>query len=128
MQLLTFGLAAMGAAMAWKRLYPRHCRLLPVALALNFISVSYVMIPSFLKFAQALTLTAFGSPTVLLFVVHGIVGAVALSLSVAAIMTTTRFASKFPRIRNNKALMRVAFLLWLLTLLLGLLIYRTIYG
>jgi len=127
-QILIIGVAAIGAAAAWKRLYPGHCRLLAVAVVLNFVSVLLVMVPSFLVFAQALTLAGLRSQTVLLMITHGVLGTVSLGLAVLVVLRMSRVIRSLPGIKNMKRFMRTALLLWLLTMLLGVLIYRTFYG
>jgi len=126
-QLLIFILAILGVVLVLRRSLIKHCRLLNLAIILNLVSVFVVMVPSFLQFTSALTLAGLRSLEVLIMVTHGAVGTVALILSVIVILRMTNRVPALVRIAPAKSLMRVTFLLWLLSLLMGLMIYRSIY-
>ena len=126
-QLLIFILAILGVILILRRSLIKHCRLLNLAIILNLISVFVVMVPSFFQFTRALTLAGLRSLEVLIMVTHGAVGTVALILSAIVILRMTNRVPALVRIAPAKSLMRVTFLLWLLSLLMGLMIYRSIY-
>jgi len=126
-QLLIFVLAILGVILVLRRSLVKHCRLLNLAIILNLVSVFVVMVPSFLQFTRVLTLAGLMSLEVLIMVTHGGVGTVALILSVVVVLRMTNRVPALARIVPAKSLMRVTFLLWLLSLLMGLMIYRSIY-
>jgi len=126
-QLLIFILAILGVILILRRSLIKHCRLLNLAIILNLVSVFVVMVPSFLQFTRVLTLAGLMSLEVLIMVTHGGVGTVALILSVVVVLRMTNRVPALARIVPAKSLMRVTFLLWLLSLLMGLMIYRSIY-
>jgi uncharacterized membrane protein YozB (DUF420 family) len=126
-QLLIFVLAILGVILILRRSLVKHCRLLNLAIILNLISVFVVMVPSFFQFTRALTLAGLRSLEVLIMMTHGAVGTVALILSVVVVLRMTNRVPTLARIAPAMSLMRVTFLLWLLSLLMGLMIYRSIY-
>lgn len=105
---------------ARNRKFGPHANLMAWAVLLNWIPVLLVMVPTALKFVQydlQLTNGAFA----LIPRVHAIIGAVA-QLVMTYTVIRMKWARKLPP-RRTRVLMRVAMVLWALTILGGIGLY-----
>lgn len=104
-----------------KRQLIRHCRIVTVALLVQIVAIAIVMLPSLLGYAQNEVL---GLPLSLEMPVHHVLG-----LVVAALWIYVNLASKgIIKARMRLVIpMRLAFGSWLVTFVLGLHIYLSIY-
>jgi hypothetical protein len=83
---------------------------------LNAITIIVVMGPSMVNLISQPSKNI--NTTTMVTVVHGIIGAVAEAIGVASL---------YKRLKHRKAWMKVLFSLWMISLVLGIIIYVTFY-
>ncbi|MDD5474310.1 MAG: hypothetical protein PHU34_09225 [Candidatus Methanoperedens sp.] len=107
--------------LAKKRDLKRHCAIIRIAVPIQIIAVAAVMLPSMLGYIRIVSPAGFFNIEMLL---HHTLG-----LSVIAVWIYINMVSgKLIRMpRNFAAVMRLAFILWILAFFLGLHLYVTIW-
>ena len=119
-----FAMGAVAYFQARSRKYKPHANLMVWAVLLNWIPILIVMIPTGLKILRyGLTLTS--GPFATMPLVHAVIGTVAQLLMTYTVIRM-KWAKKLPP-RRTRTLMRVAMLLWLLTMLGGIALYVVAY-
>jgi len=119
---VALGIAAIiGGVLARRRHFPPHCRLLAVATFLNWLPLLVGMIPQWTGlFGSDLSSPLIGVP-----MIHGVAG-----LVVQALMTYTvvrmNWLKRLPP-RRPRWLMRVALVLWMISVVSGLGVYLLLY-
>jgi len=119
---VALGIAAIvGGVLARRRRFPPHCRLLAVATFLNWLPLLVGMIPQWTGlFGSDLSSPLIGVP-----MIHGVAG-----LVVQALMTYTvvrmNWLKRLPP-RRPRWLMRVALVLWMISVVSGLGVYLLLY-
>jgi hypothetical protein len=101
-----------------------HGYTLTIAIVLHSISVLAIMIPSFARSIDIL-FTEFSSPAIILTWVHAPLGLLVLILG-AYLVSEWRFKSPQATCYRRVKLMRPLWLLWMLSLAMGILIYLSI--
>jgi len=118
------GLTAVGAwALARRRRFPPHCRIMAVTALLNWLPVLIVMIPVWVGLWGSIGRIA----ETRLFppLMHGLIGLVSQSLMTYTVVRMNWLKRLPPR--NTRWLMRITLLLWLLTVIGGTAIYGLLY-
>lgn len=119
---LALGIAALvGAALARRKRFPPHCRLLAVTTFLNWLPLLVGMIPQW----TGLIGSDLSSPFVSVPMMHGAAG-----LAVQVLMTYTvvrmNWLKRLPP-RRPRWLMRAALALWMISIVSGLGVYLLLY-
>jgi uncharacterized membrane protein YozB (DUF420 family) len=109
---------------ARKKKFAAHGYVMAFAVCLHVISVLLVMIPS-LAVSLDLLFTDFFSPAILITWIHVPLGTLTLILG-AYLIIEWRFRPVSATCQRRAKLMRPLWLLWVFTLILGLIIYATI--
>lgn len=120
-QILLVILVSGASYLAKKREFKRHCAIIRIAVPIQILAIAAVMLPSMLGYIRIVYPAGFFNIEMLL---HHTLG-----LSVIAVWIYINMVSgKLIRMpRNFVAVMRLAFILWILAFLLGLHLYVTIW-
>jgi uncharacterized membrane protein YozB (DUF420 family) len=103
-----------------------HGITMAVATILSLISFLLVMFPSLLSLNEFLVNYPYNQLAIIVFA-HSILGAIVEILALALVITW-RLRSNVKYCSRKKILMRVTFILWLVALILGILVYLYAYG
>ena len=114
-------LAVLSWALARRRRFPSHCRLVAVAALLNWLPVLLVMIRPWTAFVSGGAANA----RLLVPAVHGVVGLLAQTLMTYTVVRM-QWLKRLPP-RRPRWLMRGALVLWLLTVVGGSGVYWLLY-
>ena len=109
-----------------KKKFRQHGATMLLAILLHTISISVVMIPSFVNGFAAQGAIDFGNLLVIIAFVHAIAGVIAELLGVW-IIVSWRFQSSLRICSPRKNLMRYTLVLWLISLILGIVLYLEFY-
>lgn len=119
-----FVLGAAAYFQARNRKFKPHASLMVWAVMLNWIPILIVMVPTGVKILRyGLTLTS--GPFATMPLVHAVIGTVA-QLVMTYTVIRMKWAKKLPP-RRTRVLMRVAMILWALTMLGGIALYVVAY-
>ena len=114
---ISFGIAVIaGAILALKRKLKIHHRLMTIVIFLNAVTIIVVMGPSMVNIISQPSKNI--TTTTVVTVVHGIVGIVAEAIGVASL---------YKRLKHRKAWMKLLFSFWMVSLVLGIIIYIQFY-
>ncbi len=132
LSLVVTSLAAILAIVGWrlavaKRFSPHHW-LLIAATALNATVALLWMAVSFVRYVVPGLPSILGDPPYALTAVHSAAGAAGLFLAALIIVRFSRSSPQRLRRMNAKRTMRIALILYLLTWLMGVVIYLVLYA
>jgi uncharacterized membrane protein YozB (DUF420 family) len=120
LQTIVYFILILGYAIARKKRFQKHKKIMAAATLLNFISLFVVMLPVFYSFVYGISLPTINSTNTLVIVHHSI-GLITLALASVVILKSCSL------IKNTKLLMLTIFTLWSITYLLGVVIYLMFY-
>lgn len=109
---------------ARQKKFAAHGRVMALTVALHAVSVLLIMVPS-LGVSWDLFIENYSTPSVLITWIHVPLGALALILG-AYLVLSWRFRSVNETCYKRAKLMRPLWLLWLVSLLIGLYVFATI--
>jgi len=124
LQLVVLALLLVAVVLKTKKRFRPHGMLMSAAVFLHLISLVIVMGPSF--GAIAFTMTGLSEMIVILSVVHGVLGLIALLLGVWLVVAW-RFRQSIQYCAPKKKLMLATFTSWIIALLLGVALYFILY-
>jgi hypothetical protein len=114
---ISFGIAVIvGAILALKRKLKIHHKLMTIIIFLNAVTIIIVMGPSMVNIISQPSKNI--TTTTVVTVVHGIVGMMAEVIGVASL---------YKRLKHRKAWMKLLFSFWMISLVLGIIIYIQFY-
>lgn len=113
--------AVIGGALARRKRFPPHCRLLAVATFLNWLPLLVGMIPQWVGLIRG----DLSSPFVSVPMIHGIAGLV-VQVLVTYTVVRMNWLKRLPP-RRPRWLMRVALALWMISVVSGLGVYLLLY-
>jgi len=124
LQIVVLALLLTGLGFRLKKMFRYHGATMLSAVVVHIATILAVMIPSFLNFAPAITLT---STISLITLIHVVAGVVALILGIW-IVASWRFQQSIANCIAKKNVMRVTYTLWLIAVVLGIILYLYIAG
>ena len=123
LQVFIFAILIYGTYIVKKKDFKKHCPLLTLAVALNAISIIFVMGPSFVTMVTALQFSAFLQPLVLISTFHSVIGVIVEVLGMLVILRMKNVIPVIPGFRNMKETMVLTMRMWLIAMILGIYIY-----
>ena len=109
-----------------KKKYQQHGITMLIAVMLHTISILAVMIPTFVNGFAASGEIDFANLLVIIAFLHAITGIIA-ELAGVGIMISWRFKSSLRSCSSRKRLMRYTLILWMISLVLGVVLYLKFY-
>jgi putative membrane protein len=125
--LLTAALFTIGWRLAVKRRYEAHRRIQMLAVALSALAALFIMIPSFVIYILPGIPDKLLEGTYGITTVHAILGALSLCLGLFVVLRAHERVPRRMRFRNYKLFMRWSYALYMLSTLLGFIVYWTVY-
>lgn len=122
MVLTALGLTV-GVVMARRQKYEAHRWIQTTAVALNVVLVIWLMILPYRDFVAPGIPQALGQPFYLVTTLHAIVGFFAFVLGTFIVLRANGLMIARLKFRNYKLFMRTSYILYLITIFLGLLVY-----
>ena len=104
-----------------------HCRIQAIAVILNTVVVAVVMVPTFLAVILP------GIPAKLfegsygITALHGLIAAISVVFGVFVVLRAHKLVPQALRFKNYKLFMRTSYLLYLLSTVLGVIVYLVVY-
>ena len=130
--LLASVLAAVLLTVGWRlavgRRYEAHRWVQTVAVCLNAVPVAFWMIRSFAKYVAPDLPGILDQGSYLLTTIHAVVGAIGVVVGVYVVIRANQFQVRGRDIAPLKTMMRAAYLLYMLGVLLGVAVYIALYG
>lgn len=112
-----------GVVMARRQKYQTHRWIQTASVALNVILVLWLMILPYRDFIAPSVPGRLNEPFILVTTLHGLVGFCAVVLGVFVVLRANGLMIKPLRFNNYKLVMRISYTLYMLTILLGFLVY-----
>jgi len=124
-QMLVLGLLISAIFLKSQKKYRQHGVLMLSAVALHWISILIVMIPSFATFFGAPSTVNFADAIVIATLVHVLAGLIAAVLGVW-LVSSWRLRADLQTCFRKKRVMDITFGLWSLAIVLGIVLYLAI--
>lgn len=125
LQVVILTILCAGLALKKKNKFFFHGTIMLIAVLLNVFSFLLVMLPSLLSLEVIVTQPA--SRFSLVILAHASLGAVVIALAIW-LTATWHLSSDTRKCFRRKLIMRVTSILWMITLLLGIVLYWYLYG
>jgi len=125
LQVVILAILCAGLALKKKKKFFFHGTIMLIAVLLNVFSFLLVMLPSLLSLEVIVTQPA--SRFSLVILAHASLGAVVIALAIW-LTATWHLSSDTRKCFRRKLIMRVTSILWMITLLLGIVLYWYLYG
>lgn len=118
-QLMLLILLFFAASLAVKRDFKRHCNILRVAVPIQFAAILIFMLPNFQGYKIS-------NISIIDFVkiLHHLLGSLLIGMWIYLNLVYSRYIRWW---KNFRVMMRIAFVLWILTFLIGAYIYISLY-
>jgi uncharacterized membrane protein YozB (DUF420 family) len=126
-QLVVLAILVIAIVLKNQKRFRQHGIAVLGAVVLHLISIFVVMIPSFSGFFAAPELINYADPFVALTIIHVIAGVVAAGLGIW-LVGAWHLKNDFQICFKNKRIMDITFVLWLLSIVLGVVLYLKIIG
>jgi uncharacterized membrane protein YozB (DUF420 family) len=127
LMLLTAILFTVGWRLAVHRLYDLHRWVQTITVVLNTIVVAVVMVTSFILFILPGIPSKLGEGSYGITTFHGLVGLASVILGVYLVLGGNGLLPRRLRYTNYKLWMRIAYVLYMLSTLLGVMIYVIVF-
>jgi len=125
--LITAVLFTVGWRLAVRKNFEAHRWIQTTAVILNTIAILLVMIPAFVIYILPGLPGKFLEGTYSITTVHAFIGTIGLLLGVFIVLRANRLVPKRLRFKNYKLFMRTSYGLYMLTTLIGVIIYVLVY-
>ncbi len=104
-----------------------HCRIQTLAVILNTAVVATIMIPTYITVILPGLPAKFFQGSFGITAVHGLLGAVSVVFGVFVVLRANRLVPRALRFKNYKLFMSAAYLLYLSSTVLGVIVYLAVY-
>lgn len=120
-------LLTIGWRLVLQKRYEIHRWVQTGAVIINAAVVIFVMLGSYWGYVLPEVPENIGQPAVWTAVIHGIIGMVGFLLGIFIVLRANNLVPKSLRFKNYKGYMRVAYGIYMLSALIGLVVYLTTY-
>ena len=120
-------LFTIGWRLALNKQFKAHCWTQTIAAILNAVVVLSTMISSFINYILPGIQSKLNEGSYAVTTIHALIGAIGLGLGIFVVLRGNELAPKSLRFENYKLFMRTSYVLYMLSTLMGVLVYLIVY-